>query len=195
MESLKLIFSFVRPHTLPVFLGIVLALMVVEYSYGDLTFHATKETLVSDSNEKDLYDRQDFPPNSGREVYINRTSALRIPENGIRSIIIRDAPRDPFFDKAMEAAGKQRGREYSRLTTYEVVFRLKTLEGKKLNAFAKLHDRQTFAVRFRNLLLSIPTFVGSFESDDFALIGMTETDIDQLRRLYPSLTDERKTQK
>jgi hypothetical protein len=181
-----------KPSVIGLVLSVLAVVTTAGRSFADLTFHPTAAVLTGDSKQKDRYEREIFP--DGTEIYVNRIAALRIAEGDIISITVREAPRDPFLDKTMEMAGRQRGREYPKLVGYEVIFRLQDSEAKRLNAFAQLHNGKTFAVKFRSLIISFPTFVGPFqlEGNEFALSGMSDKAIEDLKKLFPALKDDRK---
>ncbi len=97
------------------------------------------------------------------------------------------------MQKELDMAEKKMGGKIGRSITV-VIFHLKEQAAKKFGAFAQKHTGETFALKFRSVMIGLPTFLGSFDvlSYEFDVAGLTEEDISRLKRAFPSFRDERK---
>lgn len=187
----------ITPHIVTTMFSALAVIMIGGNTcFGDLTFHFAETTLKRESNQKNQIDREIFPSPNGLEFFVNRSAALRIAETDIVSIIVRDAPTDSFLEDTIKLAEKRSGQKYTKLPLYEVVFRLKSSQAKKVTEFAKRNTGKTFAIRLRTLTISMPTLLGAFpEGDEFALVGVREGDIDRIRKIVPLLFKDQRSRK
>jgi len=172
-----------------------IGVIVGDYSncFADLTFHSAEFASKGESNRKNQVDRKVFPSPNGLEFLVDRSAALRIAEKDIVFINIREAPTDPLLESAVKMAEKSRGEKHAKRPLYEVVFRFKNSEAKRMREFATPNSGKTFAIRLRTLTISMATFLGNFlQGDNFALVGVSEEDIERISKMVPLLiNDER----
>lgn len=180
--------------------GVALGLLFISYTdycYADLTFHPIKRIGESISRDLSLYDKREFPRNSGLQVYVHRKPSLTVAESEISSVTVHEVQTPvggtPDLGKALDMAEKKVGGKIGRSITV-VTFRLKEQAATKLGAFGQKHTGETFALKFRSLMIGLPTFLGSFDipSYDFDVAGLTEEDITRLKKFIPAFRDERK---
>jgi hypothetical protein len=126
----------------------------------------------------------------GVEFFVNRSAALQIAEKDIVSISIREHPTDPVLENAAKLFAKRRGETYKRQLLYEAIFRFKISEANRMREFANLNSGKTFAVKLRKLTIGMPTFLGTFQRDEFALVGISEENIRLITKMVPLLVKD-----
>jgi len=174
----------------------LITLISISPCYGELAFFmATRdEQIYAKSPSK--YEQEIFPSNSGRKIYFHRDPLLTISDDEIELITVEisqmDRDLNDVVEKAFQVLERKRSKKGKDTKDYVVTFFFKEQGAKKFRSFAHRHTGEMFAVKFKSLILGVPTLIGSFEGkgNDFALMGLDEDGINRLKKIFSPIKDK-----